>query len=268
MTAPAQTAWYVYAVLPQTAALPSCLQRILPGAGMELIAAPAIGLAALVSRVPRAAFTAAQGPGAADNPDWIAARAAAHHGVVCAAASEGPCVPLGFGTLFSTIEALRAWLASYAPGLNQALAEFGGYQEWAILLSEEAAAHAEWLARTDQALVGLAGAIAAASPGTAFLMARRMDKAVLAARATHAGTAAARIAAALQAGGWRLRAEPARAGHVAGWSLLAQSGSPLEPVIASLAGELHGTGLALRAAGPFPPYAFARAAWAEEQNVA
>ena len=110
------------------------------------------------------------------------------------------------------------------PAFTRRWRNSGGYQEWAILLSEEAAAHTEWLARTDQALIGLAGAIAAASPGTAFLMARRMDKAVLAARTTHAGTAAAHIAAALQAGGWRLRAEPARAGHVAGrvagWSLL------------------------------------------------
>jgi hypothetical protein len=57
---------------------------------------------ALASLVPRALFDRADAGNRTAEPDWMAARLAAHHAVCAAASDAGPALPLAFGALFST----------------------------------------------------------------------------------------------------------------------------------------------------------------------
>ncbi len=278
MTEISECAWYVYAVLPAMAELRPSGRSILPGADIVLIGDTPLpdqsvtdvtseGLRALASLVPRNLFAADHPANRAHDPDWIAARAADHHAVVLHAAATAPCLPLGFGTLFSTSNNIRLWLQSNAESLNRALSEVAGREEWGVCLTETAEVHIAWLTANDPALAAMSRDVAAATPGTGYLLARRLSRANDAARVAHTSTMAAQIEARLAQMSCRLRVEPAGPGAAATWSALAGVGCPVATHLADLADDLDDMGLHLRVDGPWPPYAFARAAWQEAQDV-
>lgn len=251
-------ALYAYAVAP-AGSLPDRLQvtGILPGA--EVLALEEAGLTALASPVPREAFEA--GPGCrTEDADWLAARAAAHHGVV--AALPGTVLPLAFGAVFSGEAPLRDWLRQRAPRLSSALAAVSGCTEWSVTLEEDAAQHGAWLRHADPALAQLAGKAEQASPGTAFLLARRLDKALAASRQARLQDTAQALGRLLQAEARHLAPSRPRNAAVAGWSaLLAEAAQQrLRTALELEAIMLSGTGLSLTLSGPWPPYAFAREA--------
>ena len=258
------SAWYVYAVLPEEMAvaaldgLPNPAPAILPGVEVSLVAAS--GLAAWVSVVPRGPFVADNAASRAADPEWVAARAAAHHEVVTHAASIGHCLPLGFGTLFSSAATLRAWLIASGDTLRLALADLGGKREWAVRLGCDVAARSAWLRANDPDLMALAAAAASAGPGAAFLMTRRLEKAEAAAQALQAASVQAGLTDHFREQDWLVSDEPA-AGAQAGWAILAPQAEDVADMLAVTAATLAGTGLSLRVTGPWPPYAFARAAW-------
>ncbi len=262
-------AWYVYGVLPEAvataalAALPQPAPAILPDTEVTVIAA--CGLAAWVSAVPRGPFVADHPASCAADPDWIAARAAAHHQVVMQAATLGQCVPLGFGTLFSSPGAVRAWLTASSGGLRLALAELGGKREWTVRLSCDEAARSNWLRANDPDLLALAEAAASAGPGAAFLMRRRLEKAETPVRAAQAKSVLAGLSDDFRALNWLVRDEPT-AGAQAGWAILAPEADDVAGRVAASAAVLAGSGFSLRVTGPWPPYAFARDAWKVQAN--
>ncbi len=263
MTALGETAWYVYAVLPSGAAVPDGLEAILPGASVAVVAgetgAAANGLAALVSLVPRALFAPGDPACRAAEPDWVAARAASHHDVVARAHAAGPCLPLGFGTLFSSTGGVRSWLDEHVTRFRPALSQVAGRQEWGVTLSEDLDVHAAWARAHDAAAASLAEACAEAGPGARFLLDRRIERAVDAARGSHTARRATSIGEHLIRLGPVL-CEPPAMGTAAAWSVLAAQGDGLAALLGEQNRLMDGTGLSLRATGPWPPYAFARAA--------
>jgi hypothetical protein len=264
MSAAQDEAWYVYAVLPAGRETLLVSPAVLAGSTIATIQEGA--LAALVSLVPRAMFAADHAACRATDPGWVAGCAAAHHQVVQLASSSGPCLPLGFGTLFTTDLALRMWLATNAPRMHRALDLLTDRQEWAVSLSEDPSAHAEWLKTHDPEVRRLAQAAAAAPPGTGFLLERRLAKALDAARATHGAQIGAIVTERLQAEHGLVRPEAAR--HGSAWSVLAPRDSPVASYIEELGTALiAGTGLTLRVTGPWPPYAFARTAWEAQAHA-
>jgi hypothetical protein len=264
MTASPDQAWYVYAVLPAHSQTVPNAPCVLAGSTLGTIRQGA--LAALVSLVPRAAFAADQAACRAADPGWVAACAQAHHDVVQLVASAGPCLPLGFGTLFTSDTAVRHWLAGNAQRMQHALDLLSDQQEWALTLSEDPSAHAAWLKAHDPELLRLAAAAEAAPPGTGFLLERRLAKAIDAAREAHGAAVGARVLEHLRAAHGQVRQEATRQG--AAWSVLAPRDSQVAARIdAAAAALVAGTGLALRLTGPWPPYAFARAAWAEQAHA-
>lgn len=241
-------ALYAYAVLPADAALPGDAAAILPGAGFALVRAG--GCAALVSPVPRAPFEA--GPATrANDPAWVAERAAAHHAVV--AALPGAVLPLAFGALFSGPGPLAEWLAAREAALLAALAQVDGCAECTAKLEEDPARHAAWLDAHDENLRDLARRASEASAGTAFLLARTREKRLAEARAARAAMMAREVAARL-----------GRHAHVmpeAMTALVRRADLPaLMAELSATARELAESGIALRLVGPWPPYAYARAA--------
>ncbi|WP_439551167.1 GvpL/GvpF family gas vesicle protein [Falsiroseomonas sp.] len=241
-------ALYAYAVVSADAALPRDVDAILPGAGFALVQAG--GCAALVSLVAREPFEA--GPGCrGDDPAWVAARAAAHHAVV--AALPGAVLPLAFGALFSGAAPLAAWLAAREAALMAALAQVEGCAECTAKLEEDPARHAAWLDEHDENLRDLARRARDATAGTAFLLARTREKRMAEARAARATMLARDVAARL-----------GRHAHVmpeALTALVRRADLPaLMDDVAATASDLAESGIALRLVGPWPPYAFARAA--------
>jgi hypothetical protein len=255
-------AWYVYGLRAEAGAAPVA-EAILPDSDVAVL--PVGRLAVLASRVPRPLFDRLDPANRTADPDWMGARVRACHAVNAAAAEAAEAfLPLAFGTLFSSLDLLGDWLAPREAALRAALARVAGHSEWRLALEPDAALHTAWLDGHDPALRALAGAVAAAGEGTAFLLARRLDKARAAARARHLAEAAATVAAALDQAGLNVLAD------ALAWSILAPraAASDAPPAwsapLAPLAAELAPTGLVLRLTGPWPAYAFARAALAGE----
>jgi hypothetical protein len=256
-------AWYVYAVLPDAGHAMPDAAAILAGSAVGTI--KEAGVTALVSLVPRALFAADHPQSKAADPAWVAVCAEAHHRVVQLATEAGPCLPLGFGTLFGSVDSLRCWLAENAGKMQRTLAQVGGQREWALTLTEDAPRHLAWLEANDPALRQLAATTKAASPGTGFLLERRLARERESARKHHGAAVAARLSECLAAEAVLVRQEPAQEG--AAWSVLAAKEIGFADRIAKLAPSLFdGTGLSLRVTGPWPPYAFARAAWQEQSH--
>ncbi len=266
MTASGGQAWYVYSVLPEAAATPASAALGLLGSRVEAVACGS--LTVLASLVPRALFDRADPANRAADPDWMAACVTAHHAVNAAAAEVGPCLPLAFGALFSGLDRLRDWLSPRAAEVVAALRRVDGHAEWALSLREDAAAHTAWLDRHDPALERLACSRAGAGAGTAYLMTKQLDRARAAARAVHLAAVAGRVTTVLAATGFVVDA-PAGAATMADnatWSLLAPrvTAADLQRHAVELAAELTPMGLSPRLTGPWPAYAFARAALAGE----
>jgi len=255
----APLAWYLYAVLPAGApAQQHGLEPILPGAA--LITVTEAGLAALTSLVPRSKFSAADPASQATDPGWVAACAAAHHALVAALHQTQDCLPLGFGTLFATQAGLRDWLTQHQAALRAGLQRLAGQAEWGLALHLDQArftAHAE---AHDSALAALQAQRDAASPGTAFLLDKRLDKARQASRGAAFSALACQIEACLRAAGMSVQTEQPAAQDAACWSLLGARGADPAAALAALDAAIGAAGGRARLTGPWPPYAFARAA--------
>jgi len=263
MTTDCAQAWYVYSVLAGAERAPAG-DGVLPGAALEAIHFEQITV--LASLVPRGLFDSDSTANRTADPAWMAARIEAHHAVNVAASETGACLPLAFGALFSSLDLLQQWLGPRAERLRTALGRVAGQTEWALSMQEDTAAHGAWLDREDPALNRLSQAVAAAGEGTAFLLARRLEKARAVARLGHIDTAAANIAVRLADARFGVLEEPPKGG-LPGWSLLvARSHAPdaLSEQVRMLAADLESAGLSLRLTGPWPAYAFARAALAQE----
>ena len=247
-----EAALYAYAVVHRRHPLPDA-EPVLPGATLRLIGAGAV--AALVSEVPRKLFEAGTAC-RTDDPDWVAERAAAHHGVISAATADGPALPMAFGGLFSGADPLRAWLAPREQRLATALGLVAECAEWTVRLSEDSALHGRWLEDHDPALHGLAEEAATATPGRRFLLQRRLERDLAAARVAHGIAVGARVTAAIGGEGRAPRADAAQGR----WSFLLPHAAVdrLRERLEATARDLAGCGFTLALSGPWPPYAFAR----------
>lgn len=245
-------AWYAYAVMAAGHATPA-VPPILPGAA--LAALPAGEVAVLASPVPRALFDREAAGNRTGEPGWIAERAQAHHGVVAAAA---PCLPFAFGALFSGLAPLLDWAEERQSVLAEALRRLGQRDEWSLILREDAAQHAAYLQRTEPTLSELARKRDGAGPGTAFLLTRRLEQLLPAARSARL----AALRAQMQAVAGQCDLDPQPEPRPERLTILADTATiaAARPALETLGDSLSGTGVALELSGPWPAYGFARAA--------
>lgn len=264
MTAPSDLAWYVYAVIPAGGTAPE-LPGLLEETTVDAIDFGPLGV--LATLVPRASFDSEHPANRTADPDWMAARATSHHAVTSAAASHQACLPLGFGTLFSSLDRIAAWLQARESALLAGLAMVDGQAEWGLAIREDAAAHDSWLDRHDPDLQLLARQAENAGIGTAFLLAKRIDKARVMARTAHLATVQAHIGDLLARTSWPTLPERRRDG-AASWSILAPPNTAeslqVRVWLMAAAEELAPRGLSIELTGPWPAYAFAKAALREE----
>lgn len=254
MTHSAALGWYVHALLPATD------EAGLPDGGLADGPEPCAliaerGVAAAVSLVELRVFTAAAGQVA--DPDWVAARAAAQHELARALHARGPCLPLGFGTVFGSETALRAWLAATADRARAGLAALAGRDEWVLRLTADATVLEAYVRATDQDVAQLTAAAASASPGAAFLLGKRLTRAVQAAMARTIAAAAAEIAADPAGRDAALTAEAPPHGVAHAWRMLLPRGATAEAVWGPARTCLAPRGVDLAATGPWPAYGHA-----------
>ena len=258
-------ALYTYAVI-TPGSPPPLAAAILPGAA--LLAVEEAGVAALVSPVPHGWFEAGPRcrPGnmagdTAGDMDWLAERMAAHHRVLTA--TQGAMLPLAFGVLFPDEERLRAWLRQGATQFAASLEAVRGHSEWSIVLAEDVRAHEAWLRGNDPGLTALAAQARGAAAGTAFMLNRRLEKALAAARDARRRDAAQALGIMLESVAGRVWPNATRQpAAVAGWNLLL-AGTALPRLHAAVEVEapaLQASGLTLSLSGPWPTCALTQGA--------
>jgi hypothetical protein len=171
----------VYCVLPAvTAPDATDAPRGLEGAPVRMVSDGA--LAALVSDVDAAAYTPEAITARAGDAAWLTPRAVAHDTVVTWASDRGAVIPLPMWVLFDDDPRLCAMLAERGDELRAALDRVAGAREYGVRVSADAAALATAADALDPTLAALARDAAAASPGQAYLLRRKLDEARRAAR--------------------------------------------------------------------------------------
>jgi hypothetical protein len=117
---------YLYGVVRSGASVPAGLAAIDPSA--SVVAIRCGELEALASRIPRGGFESEQ----STDPAWVIPRALAHERLIERMAMQGPILPVRFGSLFSTDQALSEWVARNGQAMIRYLAHVVGKEEWTI----------------------------------------------------------------------------------------------------------------------------------------
>jgi hypothetical protein len=107
--------------------------------------------------------------------EWLGSIGYRHQDVMSDLLKKTAIVPLRAFTLFSSEEALRAYLAEHRELLSKTLARLEGKQEWTLRVELEPATWSEALAGRVASLRDLQNEIASASPGKAFLLRKKFD---------------------------------------------------------------------------------------------
>jgi hypothetical protein len=176
LAANAESYVYIYGVArAATGGTPeAAIEGVLPGASVEVVGVG--GLAAIISRVPAAAFASAASKGIED-PEWVTERVIAHHRVLDAFARRGALAPMKFGSVRRSLDDIAQLFAENAPLFERALNRVEGAREWGVKLYGDAEACAAFSASTAAAastLGALQAELDAASPGKAFFIRRRL----------------------------------------------------------------------------------------------
>ncbi|HEY3365244.1 MAG TPA: GvpL/GvpF family gas vesicle protein [Symbiobacteriaceae bacterium] len=139
--------------------------------GVDLAGEPAVvavgRLGVLVSRVPLADFSGPELEANLENLSWLEPRARAHAGVIAAAFARQAVLPMRFGTLFSSQDALASELGAKEPELLADLQAVAGLEEWAVRFCANPDALAE------QAAIQAQEAAGGKSAGAKYLLAKR-----------------------------------------------------------------------------------------------
>lgn len=107
--------------------------------------------------------------------EWLGAIGYRHQAVVAELMKLTAIVPLRAFTLFSSEDAVRAYLLEHGPALDAALQRLDGKQEWTLRVEFDPARWSEALVSRVEALRDLTNEIATAAPGKAFLLRKKLD---------------------------------------------------------------------------------------------
>lgn len=107
--------------------------------------------------------------------EWLGAIGYRHQSVVQDVMKKTAVVPLRAFTLFSSEDALRRYLHENADMLRAALDRLDGKQEWTLRVELEPQKWSDALVARVDSLRDLHEQIAAASPGKAFLLRKKLD---------------------------------------------------------------------------------------------
>lgn len=133
------------------------------------------GISAIYTRVSAEAFSQEAIDARAGDLEWLGAIGYRHQDVVSDLMKRTAIVPLRAFTLFSSEEALRAYLREQREMLAKLLERLDGKQEWTLRVEFEPARWNESLKTRVASLRELQDEIATAAPGKAFLLRKKLD---------------------------------------------------------------------------------------------
>ena len=159
---------YLYGVVPRGQPLPA-------HEAAPLEAVPHARLVAVVEPVCAREFSAEELERKLQCVGWVAPLARRHAAVLEAAMRHGPVVPAGLCTLFTSARALTRLLADNEERFHDQLSWLEGRQEWGLKIFCDEDRLRSTLGARDPAVLALAAAAAAASPGQAYVLGKKRD---------------------------------------------------------------------------------------------
>lgn len=211
------------------------------------------GLRVILSRVPLERFAGPEAEQRLADLDWLVPRAQAHDRVIARAMDSVSVLPLSFGTLFSSLEALALEVADRRRTLLDFFDRMAGREEWAVkvLLDREQA-----IAARMQAL--FPDSVDAPVGGRGYLLRQRRRGEAEQAIGPWLKGAVAHLDEQLRASCESLVIRPPRDPAVASRACLVRSAdvSGLSEAVDRIRIEYAGQGLDLHCSGPWPLYSF------------
>ena len=220
------------------------------------------GVAAVFTAVNAEEFSQEAIDRRAGDLEWLGAVGYRHQAVVSDLMKSAAIVPLRAFTLFSSEEALRAYLHEHHDMLAKTLDRLDGKQEWTMRVELEPARWSEALSGRVEALRALEQEIESAPPGKAFLLRKKLDDERK--RASHAAETQL-VTEIEQQVLDKLRCETVaesrerRDGAFPEINVLINRDEEaiLQELHAQLAARYENEGVTLALSGPWPPYTFA-----------
>ncbi|MGO9599005.1 MAG: GvpL/GvpF family gas vesicle protein [Isosphaeraceae bacterium] len=220
------------------------------------------GLAAIVSSIPPGAIESGltcQPP----DPDWIVPRALHHERVVEAVQASAPVLPVRFGCVFSSPEALQAVADQHRQPIEQFLHEVTDQEEWSLKAYLDADAAVETLLVTNPLLSERYRKLPTA-PGTRYFLEKRLREDARDEARRGGRAAVEKLHRALLATGFRVQIQKVQEGEGRGRDLLLKTALLIPRVridemfanaemTAASAGPVP---LSVERSGPWPPYHF------------
>lgn len=163
---------YVYCVVPATFALSNAPVGI-DDAPLRLV--PHDDVAALVSTLEGDEYTPIQVEQRAADVDWLKPRAVAHDRVVTWASDQAATVPLPMWTIFSDASAVTTALTALTSKLRAHLATVRNAREYTVRLFADLTKVLQHASTLSPQLAERERSIAAAAPGQAYLLRRKLD---------------------------------------------------------------------------------------------
>lgn len=246
--APAGTAWYVYGVADDDAAL----ARI---EGVELIRRER--LAAVVREVPLDEYDEAVLPERLNDREWLERNARAHESVLQAAAAVTAIVPLRFGAIYRSREHVEQMLDERCDEFGAALDRVRGHVELGVKVWADLSALERTLGETHEPSAG--------GEGAAYLQRRRQEQErsrELAVRCAELAEVAHARLSAVAAAAAANRPQPREltgrpdAMLLNGAYLVHDGDDRLRREVERLAAENAELGLEYELTGPWPPHNF------------
>jgi hypothetical protein len=219
-------------------------------------------VAAIISSAARADFCGDSGDANLSNLAWIAPRAMRHQNALEEAMLQGPVLPVRFGTLFSTLDKLEAFIATNAPAISSFLTEIEGNEEWSVQgFIDKSVSEPAWM--TDKRAEIHKKDI---TPGMAFMMEEKLRvdmKQALGDWIIMKSSELLELLALLAAGSGERRILPnedpeSKKEMVSNWAFLVPIGNldKFRTEVERVSGECKSMGLSFELAGPWPPYSF------------
>jgi gas vesicle protein GvpL/GvpF len=258
----AQRGWYLYGIVPRTAAAEALgVQHTHGDWALETLAQGEI--AAVVGQVPLAEFLPEALEVRLRDTAWLEGRVRHHNRVISAIHARCAILPAKFGAVYERADDLRQALQGMQDAVRAQLRRVDGCDEWAVHLYVDPAVVAA--ARADTAVRRLEQELAGASPGKAYFVQRKLadERARAAERAMSAIAEEAYDALAPHARAGQVVARPQPPIHARGEAeaLRATFLVPRPAADAFLDGmrAYAGSrdGVRWEYSGPLPPYSFA-----------
>jgi hypothetical protein len=232
------------------------------GQGLELVSSA--GFAAVVSAVPLSHYGEKAIDANLSNTTWAATRAMRHDRVVEFFATQGPLIPLRFGTIYIDRTSIERMLSDRAPEFCSVIKSLRGRQEWGVLIYCDHAALVSNSVSKSAEIRPLLERAATARPGQSYLLAKQIEALKAKTTRQEISTAIIRMKEALDASSDQSVSSPRerrRSEHgelVARFSFLVQARrlARFRATAERLARVYVSSGFHIELVGPMPPYSF------------